>query len=79
MAGSTWGFVCLILQSVWISAYGLEDLYILAMVPDSGEWPNGEVTRFSGQIALEHINAKEDMLPGYTFNIIWVNSMVSLN
>ena len=72
-------FMYLMLQSgMWINISGLESIYMLGMAPDSGEWANGETFRFASNAAIDHINSRNDILPGYNLNIIWVNSQVGL-
>ena len=50
-----------------------KDLYILGLYPETGGWslPLGPLT---STMALDHINSREDLLPGYKLNVEWRNS-----
>ncbi len=43
-----------------------------------GPWMGGLGILPAAEMALEHINARTDILPGYRLNMIWNNTMVSL-
>ena len=56
----------------------LTDIYIAGLFPMEGWWPGGAALRIATDMALEHINARLDMLPGYRLNMEWANTKVSL-
>ena len=56
----------------------LTDLFVLAMQPMIGPWPGGEGIKVAATMALENINARDDILAGYNLSMIWVNSEVGL-
>ncbi len=54
----------------------LTDLYIMGLFPMEGSWAGGLGIMPAVQIALEHINDRLDILPGYRLNLIWDNTKV---
>ena len=51
-------------------------LYVLGLFPMEGQWSGGWSLLTATQIGLEYVNAREDLLPGYTLNLIWNNTKV---
>ena len=66
-----WFIIFLVLQA------GLgeskKDIYLMGLYPHTGGWTL-PLTLISSKIALEHINSREDLLPGYTLHVEWRNS-----
>ena len=57
-----------------------EDLYVGTLLPFTGTgWHGGEALNHSIGIALDEINRRTDILPGYTLKQIVVNTNVSIN
>ncbi|XP_067676189.1 gamma-aminobutyric acid type B receptor subunit 1-like [Haliotis asinina] len=57
------------------SVSGVKDLYILGLFPMDGDsWPGGAAIKIATEIALEHVNAMDNMLVGYNLNLIWNNT-----
>ena len=54
-------------------------LYILALYPLIGQWSGGQALIYAVQIGVEFVNARKDLLPGYSLNIIWNNTKVCLS
>ena len=52
-------------------------LYILGLYPWEGMWHGGEAFRIATQLGFESVNANQDLLPGYTLNLIWNDTKVS--
>ena len=60
-----------------LSGSGQEEVHLMALVPYSGEvWPAGEAILLAFNMALDHINARQDILPGYTLRLHWQDSQV---
>ena len=66
-----WSIICLVLQ------VGLgeskKDIYLMGLYPHTGGWTL-PLSPLSAKMALQHINSREDLLPGYTLNVEWRNS-----
>ncbi|XP_071114631.1 gamma-aminobutyric acid type B receptor subunit 1-like [Haliotis cracherodii] len=57
------------------SVAGVKDLYILGLFPmDGPSWPGGRAIKAAADIALEHVNAMDNMLEGYDLTFIWNNT-----
>ena len=57
----------------------VEDLYLLGLFPVGGDaWPAGEALLLAVNIALEQVNNRTDILPGYRLNLIPSDTMVSV-
>ena len=55
------------------------DIHVLGLIPDTGNvWPAGETIRIASNIALEQVNARPDVLPGYNLVIHWKDTQVKL-
>ena len=56
-----------------------KDLYLLGLVPMTGNaWPAGKPILTTFDLALEHVNMREDLLKGYTLKLHWADSKVGL-
>lgn len=54
-----------------------EDLYLMGLFPFGGTaWPGGNATEAAANIALDEINNRTDVLPGYTLKVIAGDSRV---
>ena len=52
-------------------------LYIMGLFPITGDnFQRGPSARIATQLALEHINDREDILPGYEVKINWIDTEV---
>lgn len=54
-------------------------LYLLGLFPFSDPWPGGETMLPAVQIAIEHINNRSDILPGYRLALIWEDTEVRIH
>ncbi len=54
----------------------LTDLYLMGLWPMQGPWPGGIGILPASLMALEHINANPNILPGYRLNMIWNDTKV---
>lgn len=54
------------------------DIYILGLFPMEGSWRGGRMALEAAELALQHINAREDVLRGYNLKLVWNNTKVSL-
>ena len=54
------------------------DLYLLGMCPFTGDWPTGPAVLLGCQLALDHVNERQDVLPGYTLHAVWEDTKVGL-
>ena len=58
---------------------GMKDLYLLGLFPIGGDvWPAGEALLLAIHMALEQVNNRTDILPGYRLNLIYRDTMVSV-
>ena len=74
---SLWLLLCNSLMSKWVS--GTEDLYIgtfYAVSVSSKGWSSKGVMP-AVQMALDHVNNNQSILPGYTLHEDWRDSKVS--
>ena len=74
---SLWLLLCNSLMSQWVS--GTEDLYIgtfYAVSVSSKGWSSKGVMP-AVQMALDHVNKNQSILPGYTLQEDWRDSKVS--
>ena len=56
---------------------GLTKLYIGGIFPNSGgTWDGGKGCLPAAQMALEDVNNRTDILPGYELKMIWNDSQV---
>lgn len=52
-------------------------LYIGGMFPMTGSWAGGKGCRPAVEMALEDVNKRMDILPGYTLKMVFNDSRVS--
>ena len=66
-----WSVIWIVIQAV-LGVNG-KDLYLLGLYPETGGWslPLGPLC---STMALDQINSREDLLPGYKLNVEWRNS-----
>lgn len=57
-------------------AVPLTDIYIGGLFPFRGSWHGGHALMTAAQMAIDHINMKPDLLPGYRLNMIWNDTQV---
>ena len=68
----------------WLSSLlplcvAITDLYLMGLLPMSGEtWPNGGVCLPPMEMAIRHVNEREDLLPGYRLNLVWKDTAVNM-
>jgi len=56
----------------------VRDLYLAALFPMTGKsWRGGQAALTGGQLAVDMVNNRTDILPGYRLNLAWRNSNVS--
>lgn len=71
----------LVLGSICLLVHGYNEtktLYFMTFLPMSGGgWTGGYICLPAMNLAIEHVNARADILPGYKLNMIWVDTMVS--
>ena len=58
------------------AVYAQQNLTIAGLLPMTGAWPGGTAMLASAQLALEHINAREDILPNYNLRLVHGDSEV---
>ncbi len=66
----------LVTNCLW-SVSGSTELHILGLFPITGVWDGGQSLLNAAQLAVEDINQREDVLPGYNINLTWRDSNVS--
>ena len=75
-----WKLIILILT--FEMAFGLEetkDLNIMGFFPMTGEvFRGGKACLLGSNMALQHINQRDDILHGYRLNLIWRDSKASI-
>ena len=55
-------------------------LYIIGLFPVSDDkFHRGPSARIASQLALEHINNRTDVLPGYEMKMSWIDTKVKIN
>ena len=55
---------------------GTTDLYLLGLLGFSGAWSSGRTTLVAAQMALEQVNTRRDILPGYQLHLVWNDTKV---
>lgn len=55
---------------------GLVDLFIAGLLPKTGVWHAGDTMLIAAQLAMEDINGRDDILPGYRLNLIYGDTKV---
>lgn len=55
----------------------LIDLHLMGLFPMEGAWSGGEALKPAVQMGLDHINARDDILPGYRLKLVWEDTKVS--
>ncbi|XP_048239755.1 gamma-aminobutyric acid type B receptor subunit 1-like isoform X5 [Haliotis rufescens] len=59
----------------WATKAGnLTDIYLIGLFPLSGPWNGGQAMLPASQMAVEDINNRSDILPGYRLNINWTDT-----
>ncbi|XP_039624625.1 gamma-aminobutyric acid type B receptor subunit 1 isoform X1 [Polypterus senegalus] len=66
--------ICEYDKNTGLSSSGKKPLYIGALFPMSGGWPGGQACLPSAKMALEHVNNRHDILPGYELKLIYQDS-----
>ena len=61
---------------VIVSAENKTELYLLGLLGFSGAWPSGEATLIAAEMALEAVNSRQDILPGYKLTLLWNDTKV---
>ena len=57
----------------------MKDLYLMGLIPMTGDtWPGGGVCLPPMEMAIRHVNEREDILPGYRLNLIWKDTAVNM-
>ena len=70
-------------QSVHVSSDAIDDaaevkdIWLLGAAPFSGAWRGGDTINFTWHWALDEINARSDVLPGYRLRLKVVNTACS--
>ena len=55
-------------------------LYIIGLFPISDDkFHRGPSARIASQLALEHINSRKDVLPGYEMKMSWIDTKVKVD
>ena len=55
-----------------------KDLYLMGLLPMTGDgWPGGGACLPALEMAIRHVNARDDILPDYKLNLIWKDTSVS--
>ncbi|XP_041350845.1 gamma-aminobutyric acid type B receptor subunit 1-like [Gigantopelta aegis] len=67
-------FLLLVFALSWRFCQSVTDLHILTLVPFDGEWGGGLSLLISSGIALDEINERSDILPGYRLKMTWNNT-----
>jgi hypothetical protein len=57
-------------------ASGSVDISIAALFPIRGWYPAGNALLTAAEMAIEHVNNRPDMLPGYTLKMSWDDTQV---
>ena len=60
------------------TACTIKDLYMIGLFPFHGSWNGGAAFLASSQLALQQINARDDVLPNYRLNLLWNDTGVSV-
>ncbi len=55
------------------SRYGLT---IVGLLPMTGRWPGGAAILAATQLALEHVNSRQDILPDYKMQFVYKDTRV---
>ena len=50
--------------------HAVKELYIAGLFPYTGRWHGGKAIHAAASLALEHVNANKDILPGYRLVLI---------
>ena len=53
-----------------------KDLYLIGLLPFEGAWNGGEAVLAAIELALDQVNGRPDVLPGYRINFLWNNTKV---
>ena len=73
---------CNLLQTVCTQSYCNTNasepvsIPIAALFPKTGWWPGGRALHIAAQMALEDVNARPDVLPGYRLDMVWNDTEV---
>ena len=52
-------------------------VYVMGLFGMEGSWPGGNAMLPAAQLGLDHVNAREDILPDYELRTAWSNTKVS--
>ena len=52
-------------------------LYLLGLIPYSGDWAIGETAKYVYDIAIDHINQNSNILSGFELKVVWQDTKVS--
>ena len=71
-------FFCLVISKVSVIQAKDKTLNIMGLLPMTGNvWPGGGACLTSAELALRHVNAREDILKDYKLDLTWRDSKVS--
>ena len=73
------GILILLWAALIVTVAGvLKELNVMGLFPMTGEtWPGGGACLPAVEMAIRHVNARDDILKGYKMNLIWGDTMVS--
>ncbi|XP_077997881.1 gamma-aminobutyric acid type B receptor subunit 2-like [Glandiceps talaboti] len=72
---STLYMITVLLCERWSLLEGKDDLHLLGLFPfDSKIWAGGQSYLPAAQLAMVHINERDDVLPGYQLKMLWGDS-----
>ncbi len=69
--------VLTVIPSMTTSVNTKEPLHLIGLYPFTGPWPAGETIHAVSEMAIDHINANQSVLPDYELTLITGDSAVS--
>lgn len=55
----------------------VKEIHLMGLIPMTGDmWPGGGACLPATEMALRHVNAREDILSDYKLNLIWRDTQV---